>query len=275
MAGIVGREMKSTIEKFDNGIKILQKVNSKQDEKDISLNSEIIALKERVQIMEEKLALKPRRQECPKSGLPSGVYTLYGLSYPEGLRVYCDTETDGGGWIVFQSRQNGKLLFDRNWNDYVNGFGKLSGEFWLGFQTLNKLLSGGEFELRIDLWDWEGKQAYAKYKDFAVGDFKDNYKLKVSSFSGNAGDSLSHHSGMGFSTKDRDNDGDIDGNCALDLKGGWWFTNCNLSHLNGKYYSGGYYSVGLNDPMDGVSWYYWKSTKLYSMKRTEMKMRIK
>lgn len=69
--------------------------------------------------MEEKLALKPRRQgrrmsehqfakfhgiiffpECPKSGSPSGVYTLYGLSYPEGLRVYCDTETAGGEWIV-------------------------------------------------------------------------------------------------------------------------------------------------------------------------------
>ena len=33
---------------------------------------------------------------------------------------------------VFQKRIDGSEDFYRGWNDYVNGFGKLDGEFWLG-----------------------------------------------------------------------------------------------------------------------------------------------
>ena len=49
------------------------------------------------------------------------------------------------------------------------------------------------------------------------------------------GDSLQHHNGMKFSTKDLDND-TWGKNCAVEFKGGWWFYGCIDCNLNGPYH---------------------------------------
>ena len=52
---------------------------------------------------------------------------------------------------------------------------------------MRRILKEGEYELRIDLQDWEKETRYAKYNKFNLGDSASNYKLEVLGYSGNAG----------------------------------------------------------------------------------------
>ncbi|XP_060555531.1 fibrinogen-like protein 1 [Ruditapes philippinarum] len=193
----------------------------------------------------------------------SGIYELH-----NGLNVYCDQTTDGGGWIVFQRREDGSDIFERTWDNYKTGFGDLLHEFWLGNDNLHVLTEHGNHELRIDMEDFEGNKAYAKYSHFKVYGENDKYSLEVSGYSGNAGDSLIYHNEMAFSTVDRDNDPYL-GNCAKKYRGAWWFASgCHYSNLNGVYYHGSSSPNG-----EGVIWYHWKESFRYSLKRVEMKLR--
>ena len=183
-------------------------------------------------------------------------------------------ETDGGGWTVFQRRQDGSVDFYRYWTDYENGFGNLTGEFWLGLSKIHRLTKEGSNTLRVDLGDFEGNTAYANYSTFSISDGSTEYILTVGGYSGTAGDGLItnpyngyFHNGMKFSTRDNDNDNG-DWNCAVADIGAWWFNRCFQSHLNGPYYT----NPTGGSTWDGIIWYDWKGDS-YSLKFTEMKTR--
>ena len=183
-------------------------------------------------------------------------------------------ETDGGGWTVFQRRQDGSVDFNRYWTDYENGFGNLNGEFWLGLSKINRLTKEQSNTLRVDLGDFDGNTSYAQYTTFSVGDNTTEYTLTVGGYSGTAGDSLTNSSpnygilnGMKFSTRDNDNDNYNSLNCAQYFNGGWWFNACFHSHLNGLYHHNPVVSSA-----NGIIWRHWKGP-LYSLKFTEMKKR--
>ncbi|XP_031565512.1 techylectin-5B-like [Actinia tenebrosa] len=116
----------------------------------------------------------------------------------------------------------------------------------------------------VDPGDGKGPFKYAEYDYFAVSSERNKYKLSLGTYSGTAGDSLSYHRGMAFTTKDRDNDADS-GNCAVTYNGAWWYKHCHWSNLNGLYLHG-------KLRHDGVTWYHWKGYH-YSAKRAEMKIR--
>ena len=70
----------------------------------------------------------------------SGIYTI-NPGKKGGFSVYCDMDTDGGGWTVFQRRQDGSVGFRNTWQSYSSGFGSLNGEFWLGNEKIHRLTS--------------------------------------------------------------------------------------------------------------------------------------
>jgi ficolin len=196
----------------------------------------------------------------------SGVYTIQ-PDYLTPFDVYCDMEIDGGGWTVFQRRQDGSEDFYRNWNNYTAGFGNLSNEFWLGLDYIHRLTNGTSSELRIDLEDWNEEKRHAQYTSFQIGDASTKYILKVSGYSGTAGDSFSsHHINQKFSTYDQDNDV-YSGSCAIRYKSAWWFDACFRSTLNGEYQNRGNSRYGY-----GLNWHPWKGFT-YSLKFSEMKTR--
>ena len=177
-------------------------------------------------------------------------------------------ETDGGGWTVFQRRQDGSVEFNRVWIEYETGFGHLDGEFWLGLNKIHLLTQiTGSNTLHIDLGDFEGGTAKAEYTYFHVGDVDTKYQLHFYNYSGTAGDSFNVHNGQKFSTKDVDNDPHGTSHCAQTRESGWWFYKCLQSNLNGPYLSG-----QQSTNWKGIIWYEWKG-RSYSLKFTEMKVR--
>ena len=212
--------------------------------------------------------------ECNPTA-PSGKYWLNTSTVP--IQVFCDMETDGGGWTVLLKRQDGSVDFYRNWTDYKRGFGNLEGEHWLGLDNIHLLtnLSGVTAQLRVDLADWEGNTSFAKYDQFSVGDEASDYTLSVSGYqnASTAGNSLtSRDSGQRFSTPDRDNDMATtfgDGDCAVYFHGPWWHRDCYTSLLTGKYFTNG----GPRDTVPrGIIWYTWNGW-YYSLRVAEMKIR--
>ena len=106
---------------------------------------------------------------------------------PDGLgefEVYCDQNTAGGGWTVFQKRMDGSVDFYRGWDDYKRGFGKLTGEFWLGLDKIHRLTASSGNKLRVDLEDVQRNTAFAEYSSFAVAGENAKYTLSLGSYSG-------------------------------------------------------------------------------------------
>uniref|UniRef100_A0A8C4TLM3 Si:ch211-157b11.8 n=1 Tax=Erpetoichthys calabaricus TaxID=27687 RepID=A0A8C4TLM3_ERPCA len=196
------------------------------------------------------------------------------------MQAFCDMVTEGGGWTVFQRRQDGAVDFNRTWQEYRQGFGMLQGEHWLGNEALHALTKDGQNVLRIELEDWHGVKRHATYRRFLSSFCFHGYRLTAREYQGDAGNALSYskhynHDGRQFSTADSDNDNYPSGSCAAYYGAGWWFDACLAANLNGKYHRGRY--TGLTNGIYWGTWYILtdkKTNQKFSFKKVEMKTRM-
>ena len=166
-----------------------------------------------------------------------GVYSIYIARPGISMNVFCDL-TASTGWIVIQRRADASVDFYRDWQAYKNGFGDISGNMWIGLDKIHHLAGPGRRAMiRFDLKYYNNptKLYYAEYTTFEVGSEAEKYKLLIGGYSGDAGDSMSFHNGMKFTTYDNDNDARNGSNCVTLFKGAWWLKDCHYVNLNGMY----------------------------------------
>ncbi|ALC40376.1 CG7668 [Drosophila busckii] len=133
----------------------------------------------------------------------------------EAFQAPCDYKFAGEGWTVIQRRVDDSVNFNRTWEEYTNGFGDLRGNFWLGLEKLHLMTKLRRHELYIQLENFQNETRYARYSDFTIGNEAQSYELlTLGDYSGNAGDALSYHQNIKFSTQKRDND-NYNRNCAV------------------------------------------------------------
>ncbi|XP_042562514.1 angiopoietin-related protein 4-like, partial [Clupea harengus] len=199
----------------------------------------------------------------------SGVYTIKPHD-AKPFNVFCEM-TSEHGWTVIQKREDGSLDFNRLWSDYQNGFGSLRGEFWLGLEKMLSISKQRPHVLQIELSDWRGETQSVSYS-FQLDGEESNYALHVQPTTPSNLESAltTGPDGLPFSTADRDQDLKEDANCALQLSGGWWFSNCGHSNLNGRYQSGPTLAQ-RHHRKQVVFWKTWHG-RYYPLKTTAMKI---
>ncbi|GFR24082.1 techylectin-5A, partial [Trichonephila clavata] len=192
-----------------------------------------------------------------KMEIPKVASTLFGPGVESeivpSIQVYCDMETDGGGWTVIQRRGNfgnAQNYFDKTWIDYKAGFGNVKREFWIGNDNIFAITNQGQYSARFEVTNREGKSAFAVYEKFYIEEESAKYKLHIADYSGTAGDAISTHDEGEFYTKDQPNRRGEVKKDDITHTGGWWknvFPTTSLNALNN-------HGDPHADPKQGMCW---------------------
>ena len=189
------------------------------------------------------------------------------------LVVYCDMETDGGGWIVIQRRNTsmGWVNFARSWADYEKGFGDLDGEFWIGLKNIYELTNQQRMSLRLSVWNDTVHNVTWNYGFFRISDANTRYALlPIGLGSGQGSDQRAFNYDRGnFTTVDNYSGRS---NCGYRRQSGWWYYNGQCSMTTNP--NGLHQPSGLRDSdASGERLVYRNSTTYNIYTHSEMKIR--
>ncbi|XP_033238667.1 fibrinogen-like protein 1 isoform X1 [Drosophila pseudoobscura] len=206
----------------------------------LKLKKEVTALETTAQLAEINIKQKDEQTENKSSHRGYKITNLVSTKLIEitGLAPFAAPFKDipcrnGNGWMVVQRRFDGSVNFSEG--SYIDGFGSLAGEFWLGLEKLYILTNITPHMLHIQLVDFDDNTWYAEYDHFIVGNKICDYNLvNLGYYSGNAGDALRNHVHEGFNK--------------------WWVYKKEVQdgcNLNGKFYA----STSRNrNTKDGIYW---------------------
>ncbi|XP_055854919.1 angiopoietin-2 [Episyrphus balteatus] len=245
---------------------------STEDVEEIDNNS-----RESEEPQEEINFVQPLKNGCHElTKRVDGIYKFSTSKTNAALRdmneQYCVFSTDGPAWTVIQNRGPYAIQenFNRSWNEYRDGFGSLEKDFWMGNEFLHQLTYADNYELRIELEDFEGIKAWVEYSTFRINAERYNYNLIIDGYRGAIPDALSYHNEHDFSTYDSRNDKSVDAccACATGYASGWWFNNCAEANLNGVFHN-----TPLGHNYVGIVWDQWHGD--YSLRSSKMMLRPK
>jgi len=168
-----------------------------------------------------------------KNGEKCAKLRLIELAQTLACYVACNTpvDSDAVAMVVRKQSENAEDFFNKDFRRYTQYGFTANGESWFSLEKLHRLTNERSYSLKITMTDWDKKTFIAVYNNFKVGPGND-YVLTVDSFNdtlSTLGDSMRHHNGMKFSTRDKDQDR-FGGSCARDFSGGWWYNGINQCH---------------------------------------------
>ncbi|XP_046565173.1 techylectin-5B-like [Haliotis rubra] len=164
----------------------------------------------------------------------SGIYLIYPNMAPSPFKVKCNMQYRGLTYI--QMHKDGSTNFNRSWQEYKDGFGDVTKDFWLGNDKLVYLTNKRPQMLTFIFKDMSSTRQRV-YKHFTLsqdGLYTMTYQTSWGATlpEKHGGDCLAELKGQPFSTFDRDNDDSLL-NCAQEHKSGFWFKSCTPCNPNG------------------------------------------
>ncbi|KAH8306999.1 hypothetical protein KR044_003134, partial [Drosophila immigrans] len=117
------------------------------------------------------------------------------------IKVLAQKCISGPGWIVIHRRMDHNVSFNQGWYSFVDGFGDMDGDFWIGLNNVHALTKRQPHDLYIHLVFPNNETRFAHYDNFVISGKNDDYKLKsLGNYFGNAGDGLRPHEHSIFKT---------------------------------------------------------------------------
>ncbi|KAH8371365.1 hypothetical protein KR093_007085, partial [Drosophila rubida] len=168
------------------------------------LESDLRQSAERIKKQNDRLlqySIKELQESLSGDSDNSTELKVLSLSRIGSLKVLAQNTISGPGWIVIHRRMEDHVDFNQGWFSFVDGFGEMDNDFWIGLDNVHAITKRQPHELYVHLVFPNNETRFAHYDNFAISGKNDDYKLKtLGNYFGNAGDGLRPHENNIFKT---------------------------------------------------------------------------